>query len=288
MPVKHYLLVLALVLTLAISVACGPFHPAVVPSSSAGPLPLTVTFLDLGQADCTLVQEDEKTLLIDAGTNASAKKLVSALKQKGIKKIDILVGTHPHEDHIGGLDAVIKNFNIGAVYLPEVSYTTRTFNDVLTAISAKGLKISLSKPGDTFNLNKAVGTFLAPNSSSYEEINNYSLVVRLKYGNIAFLFSGDAQNLSEREMLAGGYELKSDVLKVSHHGSSDSTSSAFLLAVAPRYAVIFVGKDNDYNHPHEKTLEKLSALGVQIYRTDLRGDIIFDSDGIALNVRTQR
>jgi len=169
-----------------------------------------------------------------------------------------------------------------------VSYSTRTFEDVLAAISARGLKITVPKPADTFILGQATGLFLAPNSSAYDDINNYSIVIRLQYGNNSFLFTGDAQTLSEQEMLVRGFNLKSDVLKVGHHGSSSSTSAAFLSAVSPRFAVIMVGKNNDYGHPHQETLQKLKEAGARIFRTDLNGNITFNSDGDALTVQTQR
>jgi competence protein ComEC len=286
MFIKRSFWVFALALVLVFSAGCGFFGGQISPAPTDASL--TVTFLDVGQADCTLVQDHGKTLLIDAGTNDGAKKLVSTLRQKGVRKIDMLVGTHPHEDHIGGMDSVIQNFTIGAVFMPDVTNTTKTFNDVMVAISSKGLKISVPRPGDSFMLGQSAGTFLAPNSPKYEDLNDYSIVIRLQFENTSFLFTGDAQTLSEQEMLARGFNLKSDVLKVGHHGSYTSTSPPFLAAVSPRYAVIMVGKGNDYGHPHQETLQKLSAAGVQIYRTDLNGDITFNSDGSSLSVRTRR
>ena len=235
-----------------------------------------------------MVQDGTKTLLIDAGTNDGAASLVSKLLQRGVHQIDVLIGTHPHEDHIGGMDTIIKNFAIGAIYLPDVTSTTLSFEYVLAAISDKGLKISIPRPVETLTLGQSTITFLAPNRSSYDEINNYSIVTRLQLGNTSFLFTGDAQNLSEQEMLTLGFNLKSDVLKVGHHGSISSTSPAFLAAVSPRFGAIFVGKDNDYGHPHQETLQKLSAAGVKVYRTDLNGNIVFRSDGSSLTVETQR
>jgi competence protein ComEC len=286
MPIKRYLITLALALILALAAGCGLFGGQTPPASPEARL--TVTFLDTGQADCTLVQDHGKTLLIDAGGNDGARKLVSTLRQKGVKKIDVLVGTHPHEDHIGGLDTVIKNFDIGTLYLPDVTATTATFEAVLAAISSKNLKISVPRPGDSFRLDQAAGTFLAPNNGSYEEINNYSIVIRLQLGNNSFLLTADAQSESEQGMLTQGFNLKSDVLKVGHHGSFSSTSRGFIWAVSPRYAVIFVGKDNDYNHPHPETVQRLTAAGVRILRTDLNGEITFISDGTNLTVRTER
>jgi competence protein ComEC len=281
MSIKRHLVALVFILTAFVSASCNLSFGQNSPISPDSPL--TVTFLDV-----TLVQDGVKTLLIDAGTNDRATSLVSRLKKRGVHQIDVLIGTHPHEDHIGGMDTIIKNFNIGAIYLPDVTSTTQSFEDVLTAISVKGLKISIPTPSETLPLSQSTITFLAPDSSAYNEINNYSIVNRVQFGKTSFLFTGDAQNLSEQEMLTLGFNLKSDVLKVGHHGSFSSTSPAFLAAVSPRYGAIFVGKDNDYGHPHQETLQKLSASGVRVYRTDLNGNIVFRSDGSSLTVETGR
>jgi len=249
---------------------------------------LEVKFFDLGQADCTLIRNGTQTMLIDAGTNQTSSKLVGILKNLGISSINVLIGTHPHEDHIGGMDAVIKQFKIDSIYMPDVVTTTETFSDVLEAIEAKGLKISHPEAGTAFELGSARFDFLAPNSTHYEDINNYSIVIKLVFGKNSFLFMGDAENVSEQEMLAKQYDLKADVLKVGHHGSNSSTGVDFLKAVSPRYAVIFVGKDNDYGHPSTQTLQKLIENDIQIFRTDLNGTVTFKSDGNILTIATEK
>jgi beta-lactamase superfamily II metal-dependent hydrolase len=250
---------------------------------------LKVHFLDVGQADCILIQTPSgKNMLIDAGNNADAGTITSYLDSQGVKKIDVLVGTHPHEDHIGSLDMVIKDYEIGKIYMPKVITTTKTFEDVLLAAKSKGLTINVAKAGVSIDLGSDVkAEILAPNGSSYEDLNNYSAVIKLTFGNTKFLFTGDASAQSEQEMLNKGYDLKSDVLKVGHHGSSSATTSEFLKAVNPKYAVISCGKNNDYGHPHKETMEKLKSMEITVYRTDECGTIVATSDGknISFNVK---
>jgi len=259
-----------------------PLSPAPSPQDSAGLL--QVHFLDMGQADCILVQAPSgKNMLIDAGNNDDAAKILAYLRERNIRKLDVVVGTHPHEDHIGSMDQVINTFEVGQVVMPNATHTTRTFKDVLTAIKNKGLKITTAKPEITLDLGTGINaTVVAPRSAKYKDLNNYSVVIHLTYGSTSFLFTGDAEALSESEMLKAGTGLKSTVLKVGHHGSRTSSTQAFLDKVKPQYAVIMCGQDNDYGYPHRETLQKLAALDTQIFRTDLNGTIIATSDGTAV------
>jgi competence protein ComEC len=245
---------------------------------------LTVRYLDVGQGDSEILQCGGKTMLIDAGTNDSTNTLIQDIKNLGIKRFDIVVATHPHEDHIGGMDAVIKQFDIGTVYMPDVTTTTATFAALLKEIKNKNLTALHPTPGTVFNLGTAQCTVLAPNSPKYEDMNNYSIVIRVVLGSNSFLFTGDAGTPSEAEMLAKGYNVQADVLKVGHHGSDTASSPAFLAAVKPKYAVIEVGAGNDYGHPHAVTLQKLAAANVTVYRTDLNGTVTITSDGAKLTV----
>lgn len=247
---------------------------------------LKVHYIDVGQADSILVQQNGHNMLIDAGNNADSGLVVDYLKQQEVEKLDYVIGTHPHEDHIGGLDAVINSFDVEKVLMPEVTATTNTYKDVITAIQNKNLKITTPKVGNSYDLGDANWTILAPNSNSYEYTNNYSIVIKLKFGNNSFIFTGDAEDISEGEILSKQLDIQADVLKVGHHGSSSSTTDAFLNAVNPKYAVISVGEDNKYDHPHKSTMDRLKAKNIEVYRTDECRTIIATSNGEDITFNT--
>lgn len=246
---------------------------------------LEINFIDVGQADSILVTTGEVSMLIDAGNNQDGDLVADYLKQQGIKDLDVVMGTHPHEDHVGGLDVVIKNFAIGKVYLPKVGHSTKTYKDVLLALKEKQIKATPATGGQNFQLGKARVELLAPNSQKYDELNNYSIVCKITFGDTRFLLTGDAEELSEQEMLSKGYNLEADLLKVAHHGSRSSTSDAFLGAVSPETVIISVGQENDYGHPHRETLQKLKARGIKVYQTSYSGTIKVVSDGKTIDVQ---
>ncbi len=250
--------------------------------------PMTIHYINVGQGDSILIQQDGHNMLIDAGTNASEGTVVNYLKSKGVSKLDYVIGTHPHEDHIGGLDKVINNFAVDKVIMPKVTHTTQTFKDVITAMQNKGLKITTPTVGDKYYLGVADFTILAPNNSSYDNLNNYSVVIKLKFGNRSFIFTGDAESLSEGEILAKQLDITGDVLKLGHHGSRTSTTQGFLNKVNPKYAVISCGKNNSYKHPHQETLNKLKAKNIKVYRTDEAGTIIATSNGSGLSFNAKQ
>ncbi|WP_422443605.1 ComEC/Rec2 family competence protein [Thermoanaerobacterium sp. DL9XJH110] len=275
-------------------IAPAPGYPGNSPPQDSTPADATgvlqVSFLDVGQADSILIKlPGGKTMLIDAGNNDDGKTVVNFLKSYGVKNLDVLVGTHPHEDHIGGMDDVIEAFDIEKIYMPKVTTTTRTFKDVLRAAEKKNLKITAARGGMSIPLEEGLkADILAPNSSRYDELNNYSIVIKITYKDTSFLFTGDAEKLSEQEMLKKRYDLRADVLKVAHHGSSSGTSEEFLSAVSPEYAVISVGRNNDYGHPHRETMRRLAAHGVKVYTTADNGNLLFSSDGQRIKISTIR
>lgn len=245
---------------------------------------LKIHFIDVGQADSIFIQlPDNRTMLIDGGNNDDSSLIINyikGLKEQEVSKIDYLIGTHPHEDHIGGLDDIIKTFEIGKIYLPKVNHNTKTFEDLLSAIKNKGLKISTARAGDVIfanhNLNAKI---LSPGQDFYDELNNYSVVIRLTYGKTAYLFTGDAEDVVENQLVNNNMELKANVLKVGHHGSNSSTTESFLEAVLPQYAVISVGKNNRYGHPSQVVINRLKRHKVKVLRTDSQGTIVASSNG---------
>ncbi len=241
---------------------------------------LVVHYIDVGQGDSMLIQVNGKNMLIDAGPEVNSSKLITYLTKQHIKKLDYVISTHPHEDHIGGMTKVINKFSILNFYAPKITTTTNSFKYMIDSLQHKALKIQIAKAGVTLDLGNNVHCeMLAPNSDTYKDLNNYSAVIKLDYKYTTFLFTGDAQKLSEDEIIKKGYDLTSTVLKVGHHGSRTSTSDEFLQKVNPKIAIISCGINNDFGHPHKPTLNKLQAINSRIYRTDKDGTIVLFSDG---------
>ena len=243
---------------------------------------LQVHFIDVGQGDSILIQVNNKNLLIDSGPNKSEDKLKKYLKKLNISKFDYIIATHPHEDHIGNMSYIINNFDVLNFYAPKVDNSTKAFETMVESLIRKDLKIKVLKANiKSIDLGKnIVVDVFSPLSNSYEDLNNYSPIVKISYGNTSFLFTGDAEELSENEVLNAGFDLKCDVLKIGHHGSSSSTSENFLKASNPSIAVISVGEDNTYGHPTDTVLSRLKET--KIYRTDINGNIVITSDGLSL------
>ena len=237
---------------------------------------LVVFFLDVGQADSILIKSQNEFMLIDAGNNADGIKLVNYFKSLGIKEFKYLIGTHAHEDHIGGMDDIINNFKVKNFYMPDDVTTTRTFYDVLDALESKSIAFKVPEIGTTLKLgNSDVNVIYV--GSNKEDLNDTSIVIKLIYKDISFLFTGDATSNVEREIINS--DIKSNVLKVGHHGSKYSSSAVFLNKVKPEYAIISCAEINDYGHPHEVVINKLNKLGAQIFETSKLGTIVAISDG---------
>lgn len=243
-----------------------------------------IHFFDVGEADSALIQCDGHYMLIDGGNPGSSSFLYSYLQKHGIDYLDYIICSHAHTDHVGGLAGALNYASVGAAYAPVTEYDSRAFNSFVKYLGEQGKEITVPSPGDTIMLGVAKITFIGPVDMSLAEINhnNASIILRIEYGSTSFLFTGDAEIEEEISVIGTRSELHSTLLKVGHHGSYTSSSEAFVAAVDPEYAIISVGKDNEYGHPHDVALERLQIYCSAIYRTDLLGEIVCYSDGTTL------
>ena len=247
--------------------------------ANINPKEMKIHFIDVGQGDSILVQVNYKNLLIDSGSKSEKDKLIKYLKTLNIAQFDYVIATHPHEDHIGNMDYIINNYKIINFYSPKVTSDTPSFENMTEALSRKNLKIKILK-ANTSSIDLGDNTIFeifSPNLENYDNLNNYSPIIKITYGDNSFLFTGDAEEDIEREVLSKNFNLKSDVLKVGHHGSSTSSCMDFLNSVNPSISIISVGKHNTYGHPTKNTLNNLK--NTSLFRTDKNGSIIITSDG---------
>ena len=241
-----------------------------------------IQFIDVGEADSILIKSNDEYILVDAGNNKDGKKLVKYFKELGITKFKYVIGTHPHEDHIGGLDYIIREFDIDNFLMPDVKLDYLTYTEVIDNLNKKNIELKIPSINDIFNLNDTVIKVLWLDNK--EDINDDSIVLKVIYKNTSFLLTADISKNVEIQLL--DKDIKSDLLKVAHHGSQYSTSAQFLKKVEPSFAVISVGKNNDYGFPKKITLDKLNNLNIKTYRTDEQGTIIVSSDGDNISFKT--
>lgn len=255
--------------------------------SKPDPSMLEVHFIDVGQGDAIFIKSGEQHMLIDSGDKHNLNDLVNYLKSHDVSKIDYLIATHPHSDHIGAMAGIIESFEIGKIIMPDVIHSSKTFEDLLDAISNNNLKITKPLIGKEYNIGSASFVIIAPNSTDYSSLNDYSVGIKLTNGENSFILTGDAEINSENEMLNNGISLKADVLKLAHHGSSTSNGNDFLDAVDPSIALISAKKDNSYGHPHVEIMQAMKDRKIQLYRTDEQGTIILISDGRTISANNK-
>lgn len=248
---------------------------------------LKVHYLDVGQGDSIFIElPNNETMLIDAAESYQSENIINYLKNLNYQKIDYVIGTHPHTDHIGGLKDIINTFEIGKIYMPKVVSTTKTYESLLMAIKDKNLKINTAKAGTSIIDTDALKiNILAPNNSIYTELNNYSVVTKITYGTTKFLFMGDAEKLSENEIKEN---VTADVIKIGHHGSNTSSSIDFIKKVNAKYGIISVGLNNKYNLPKEETITNWENSGTKIYLTSTNGTIRASSDGTNIKIESEK
>lgn len=248
---------------------------------------LKVHYLDVGQGDSIFIElPNNETMLIDAAESYQSENIINYLKNLNYQKIDYVIGTHPHTDHVGGLKDIINTFEIGKIYMPKVVSTTKTYENLLMAIKEKNLKINTAKAGTSIIDTDALKiNILAPNNSTYTELNNYSAVTKITYGTTKFLFMGDAEKLSENEIKEN---VSADVIKIGHHGSNTSSSINFIKKVNAKYGIISVGLNNKYNLPKEETITNWENSGTKIYLTSINGTITAISDGTNIKIESEK
>lgn len=248
----------------------------------------SVHFIDVGQGDCTLVLSGDMALLIDAGENGHETQVLNYLRSMKIDKLDYIIATHQHSDHIGGIPEVLEEFEADNIIMPRLTKaqtpTNSTYKAFLSALQNSDAKIISAKPGLKYQLGEAEFEILGPVTDDCEDINSMSAVTKITYGNNSFLVTGDAEKDEELEIIENGANLDCDVLRVGHHGSSTSSSREFLEAVTPEICVISCGSNNDYGHPHDKALKRISYQTDEVYRTDICGSIVMTSDGENIDI----
>ena len=247
---------------------------------------LTVHYIDVGQADCALLECGGKYMLIDGGNKEDGQLVISYLQQQGVEELEAVVCTHAHEDHVGGLPSVLAVFPTDAVYSPTKTYSSKVYDDFMYYVDQQGLEVTIPQPSDAFDLGTARITVLGP-TKDYAETNDTSIILMVQFGETKFLFTGDMEVAAENDMLEywdGMLDWNVDVLKVGHHGSNTSSGYRFVYETDPEYAIISVGEGNSYGHPHESVTSRYTDAGIPMFRTDELGHIWVTSDGETISV----
>ncbi len=242
---------------------------------------LEIHYIDIGQGDATLIKYGSHAMLIDAGENDMGTQVQNYLISQNVSSLDYIIGTHPHSDHIGGMDVIIYKFDCDVVMMPDVANDTKTYRDVISAMKSKNYTNTVPVVGDTYQFGDAQFTILAP-SKTYDDYNNNSIAIILQYGDRKFLFTGDAEEEAEADIVNTGINIDCDVYQVGHHGSKTSSSTKLLNAASPAYAVISCAEGNSYGHPHAKTLNEFRYRGIKVFRTDEQGTIVCTTDGTTI------
>ena len=266
------------------------FFPELLPAESEAPGEvgqLAVHYIDVGQADCILLECEGQTMLIDGGNVGDSSLVASYLKNRGIAHLDYVVCTHAHEDHVGGLSGALNVCTAGKVYSPVTEYDSAAFRNFLKYVEKQQAQFIVPEADSGFPLGEAWVTVLGPRKD-YEDTNDTSIVLRVDHGENSFLFTGDMETTAEKDLLEAGCYLDVDVLKVGHHGSDTSTGYVFLREVMPEYGVISCGTGNSYGHPHDEVTSRLYDADVTVYRTDLQGTVVVTSDGTELYFETEK
>ncbi|MBR5515345.1 MAG: MBL fold metallo-hydrolase [Clostridia bacterium] len=249
--------------------------------SASGDSSFTLYMIDVGQGDCAFIDNGDHDILIDAGTNESEDDMIATLYEIGVDKIEYVFLTHPHEDHIGGADSILRNFDVENVIMPDAENDNACYRNLMKEIENSGAQLKYACAGDEFTIGDAEFDILSPGEGAfYSNENLYSLVIRINYKDINYLFTGDAEKHNEEYILKNyGEMLDCDVLSVGHHGSSTSSSKRFIEAVSPTVALISAGEGNMYGHPHAEAVAELKKYTDNIFRTDRDGTVIIGSDG---------